>query len=190
MHIFERVKSGISLDAAKANLEPWFRAMLDADTRQPGFPRVSADQRRAFLSSTFELESVPSGLSASRREFQRPLWVILAGTVLLLLLASVNVAGLLLARGAARAREFTTRMTIGATRGRLAGQLLVESLLIALPSVWRLRRFVEAELFGVTVLHVPTMAIAAAVLAGVGLGAALLPAWRAATLNPTEALRT
>jgi predicted permease len=132
LHIFGRLKPEITLETAKTHLQPWFRAMLDADTRSAGFPPVSADQRLQFLSSTFDLESVPSGLSAGRRAYQRPLWVIMAGTLVLLLLASLNVAGLLLARGAARAREFTTRMAIGATRRRIAGQLLIESLVIAL----------------------------------------------------------
>jgi ABC-type antimicrobial peptide transport system permease subunit len=96
-----------------------------------------------------------------------------------------------------RTQEIGVRMALGASRAsalwlivRDAFTLIAAGLLVALPSVWGLRRFVEPELFGVTVLHVPTMAVAAAVLAGVGLGAALLPAWRAATLNPTEALRT
>jgi ABC-type lipoprotein release transport system permease subunit len=62
-------------------------------------------------------------------------------------------------------------------------------MLIALPAVWALRRFVEAELFGVSTLHAPTLAIAGVVLAAVGLGAAMLPAWRAAPVNPTDALR-
>ncbi len=67
--------------------------------------------------------------------------------------------------------------------------MIAAALLIALPSVWGLRRFVEAELFGVTALHLPTIVIAATVLAVVGLSAALLPAWRAAMVNPTDALR-
>lgn len=132
LHVFARLKPDLTVDAAKTSLEPWFRSMLENEPNTTGFPPITADQRREFFSSTFDLEPVPSGLSAGRRAFQRPLWVIMAGSVLLLLLASLNVAGLLLARGAARAREFTTRMAIGATRGRIAGQLLVESILIAL----------------------------------------------------------
>lgn len=132
LHVFGRLKPGLTVEAAKAGLEPWFRSMLANEPNTEGFPSVTADQRREFLSSTFDLAPVPGGLSGSRRAFQRPLWVIMAGSVMLLLLASLNVAGLLLARGAARAREFTTRMAVGATRGRIAGQLLVESLLIAL----------------------------------------------------------
>jgi predicted permease len=132
LHVFGRLRPGLTRDAAKTGLEPWFRSMLANEPNTEGFPNLSADQRQNFFSSTFDLEPVPGGLSGSRRAFQRPLWVIMAGSVILLLLASLNVAGLLLARGAARAREFTTRMAIGATRGRIAGQLLVESMLIAI----------------------------------------------------------
>jgi len=52
-----------------------------------------------------------------------------------------------------------------------------------------LRRFVEAELFGVPALHVPTMVMGAVAFVVVALSAAMLPAWRAATVNPTDALR-
>ena len=131
LHVFGRLKPGVTLDAAKAGLEPWFRSMLANEPDTKGFPKVTADQQQRFLATTFELQPAPTGLSSGRRAFQRPLWVIMAGSVILLLLASLNVAGLLLARGAARAREFTTRMAIGASRGRIAGQLLVESALIA-----------------------------------------------------------
>ena len=70
-----------------------------------------------------------------------------------------------------------------------AAMMIAGGMLIALPAVWGLRRFVEAELFGVPALHVPTMVIAGFVLAIVALSAAMLPAWRAATVNPIEALR-
>jgi ABC-type antimicrobial peptide transport system permease subunit len=60
---------------------------------------------------------------------------------------------------------------------------------ISLPAAWALRRFVEAELFGVRAFDGPTVALAMTVLAIVALGGVLLPAWRAASLNPTDALR-
>jgi ABC-type antimicrobial peptide transport system permease subunit len=72
---------------------------------------------------------------------------------------------------------------------RDAALMIVGGVVIAMPSAWALRRFVEAELFGVSSLHVPTIALAGAILAAAGFTAALLPAWRAATVNPTEALR-
>lgn len=132
MHVFGRLKSGVTAEQAKAGLQPWFTSMLEADTQREGFPRVTAEQRRNFLASTIDVLPAAQGRSELRGALERPLWVLLGGTLLLLLLASLNVASLLVARGAARSRELTTRMALGASRGRITGQLLVESMLITL----------------------------------------------------------
>ena len=119
-------------EQAKAGLQPWFTSMLMADARHEGFPTVTAEQRTSFLASTVDILPAPGGLSNLRGALERPLWILTGGTLLLLLLASLNVAGLMLARGAARSRELTTRMAIGATRARITSQVLVESLLVTL----------------------------------------------------------
>ena len=100
--------------------------------RREGFPNVSAEQRREFLRSTLDVLPGAQGVSGARGALERPLLVVMGGTLLLLLLASLNVAGLFLARGAARMRELTTRMALGASRARITGQLLVESSVITL----------------------------------------------------------
>src|SRR5262249_15793407 len=70
--------------------------------------------------------------SRLRRDLSQPLWVLFAATAVLLALACLNVAGLILARGSARHREISTRLALGASRGRIGRQLLAGSMLVAL----------------------------------------------------------
>ena len=135
MHVFARLKPGVTVERAKVGIRPWFKSMLDADTRREGFPNVAAEHRRTYLASTLDVVPSARGVSAVRGVLERPLWVLLVGTSLLGVLACLNVAGLLLARGAARSHELRTRLALGASRGRLATQLTVETILIALGGV-------------------------------------------------------
>jgi predicted permease len=132
MQIFGRLKNGLTMTQAQAGLQPWFRTMLEEDTRRPGFPIITAERRRDFLASTLALSSAAQGHAPLRRRLSQPLWMLLAATGVLLGLACLNVAGLFVARGSARAREISTRLALGASRGRIGRQLLADSLLLAL----------------------------------------------------------
>lgn len=105
--------------------------MLEEDARRTNIARTSAEHRRQFLASTLALTPAPQGHSVLRHEFSQPLWVLFAATVVLLALACLNVAGLFLARGSARHREVSTRLALGASRGRIGRQLLADSVLLA-----------------------------------------------------------
>jgi predicted permease len=132
MQILGRLNAGVTLAQAQAGLQPWFKAMLDEDIRRAGFPRITAERRQRFLASRLELTPAPQGHSSLRRRLTQPLWVLLAATVVLLGLACLNVAGLFLARGSARDREISTRLALGASRGRIGRQLLADSILFSL----------------------------------------------------------
>ena len=132
MQVLGRLRPEVTAAQAQAGLQPWFKAMLDEDTRRAGFPRVTAERRQRFLASRLELTPAPQGHSPLRRRLAQPLWFLLAATAVLLGLACLNVAGLFLARGSARAREISTRLALGASRGRIGRQLLADSVLLAL----------------------------------------------------------
>jgi len=132
LHIFGRLKPGLTLRQAQAALQPWFKAMLEADTRREGWPQVTEEQRRRFLASSLDVLPAAQGRSDLGRRLERPLLVLLAATVLVLLLACLNVANLCLARAFARRRETAVRLAIGASRGRIVRELLVQSALLAI----------------------------------------------------------
>jgi len=132
MQILGRLRPDVSAVQARAGLQPWFKAMLEEDTRRADFPNASAEQRRDFLASTLSVIPAPQGHSMLRKNLARPLWVLFTATTVLLALACLNVAGLFLARGSARQREISTRRAIGASRSRIGRQLLADSILFAI----------------------------------------------------------
>ena len=112
---FMRLKPGATLERANAEMAPII-AQLGRD-----FPQ--ADRNRAYVTKSL-VASVVGDLGPI-------LIIVMSATGLLLLLGCVNVANLLLARGASRAREMAVRVAIGAPRGRIVRQLLTESVLLS-----------------------------------------------------------
>jgi putative ABC transport system permease protein len=95
-------------------------------------PDRPSERLKGFLEARLFVRSAANGPSPLRREFERPLWILVSIAALLLMIAGSNVANLFLARTAAREREMALRLSIGAGRGRLVQQMLIESALIAL----------------------------------------------------------
>ncbi len=112
---FMRLKPGVTLERANAEMAPIMKG-LERD-----FPQ--ADLNRIYVTKPL-VASVVGDLGPI-------LIIVMSATGLLLLLGCVNVANLLLARGAARAREIAVRVAIGASRGRIVRQLLTESVLLS-----------------------------------------------------------
>jgi predicted permease len=204
LSVMVRLKPGQSTAAGSAVL----RAL------QPGIIGVTPGQMASVepraLREPFTLVPAPAGTSGAngdprglRQAYARPLLAIFAVVGLVLLIACVNIANLLLSRATARQHELSVRLALGASRLRLARQLLIESLLLAGPgaalgllvATWGGRALVSQLSTSIDAIgldpspdwRVLAFTVVASLLTAFLFGSA--PAWRATRATPMDALK-
>ncbi|HEV2194883.1 MAG TPA: ABC transporter permease [Candidatus Acidoferrum sp.] len=127
LSVMGRLRTGWSIQRASAQLRTISPGLFEA-TLPPEFNPSNA---KYFLQYKLGAFSADSGLSDLRKSYENPLWLLLGLAGLVLLIASANLANLMLARANTREREIGVRVALGAGRGRLIRQLLAESVLLA-----------------------------------------------------------
>jgi predicted permease len=132
VNAFGRLKPGVSQQQAKAALQPFMHSMLEQEVQETAFAHASTYDRQEFVKCWIDVLPGSQGRSYTRRQLATPLWVLMATTLAVLLIACANLANLLLVRGSSRTKEIAIRLAMGASRWQIVRQLLIESLSLSM----------------------------------------------------------
>jgi predicted permease len=198
--VLARRKPGITDSQAEGSLTAAYQPLLEQQVAAT--KNMDQKEREQFLSKKVLFLPGGRGRTTLQTDSGPALMALFALVALVLLIACTNVANLLLAQGASRQREFAIRSAMGASRGRMIRQLLIESLLCAVAGgafglvlgLWLMNILTnEVTATGVSGLStkldgtVLGFAIGTTLISGILFG--LIPAWRVTRSSVSQTLK-